>query len=73
MVFEKLGAGGQTELGQVAQQPTGEVQAVVDVEAAVELRVVHQPLPPDRRAWLLEVDAHHDAEVVRQAVGLGLE
>ena len=42
-------------------------QARVHVARAVEVRVVDQALPADRRARLLEVDAHRDAEVVARA------
>jgi hypothetical protein len=34
------------------------------------VRVVDHALPARRRAWLLEVDAHRDAEVVTQLGGL---
>ena len=45
---------------QLPRQP----QALVDVERVVDVRVVNQALPADRRAWLLEVGAHHDEQVV---------
>ena len=38
-----------------------------DPAALVEIRIVDEPLPADRRARLLEVDAHHDLERVRGA------
>jgi len=43
-----------------------DAQAVVDAEAAVEVRVVDQALPADGGARLLEVHAHHDLEVALQ-------
>ena len=49
------------------QQLAREAQALVDAEAAVEVRVVDQALPADGRARLLEVDAHDDAQRVRTA------
>src|SRR3989449_8133966 len=42
-------------------------------EAAVEPRVVDEPLPPDRRARLLEVHAHDETEVRGVGVGERLE
>ena len=45
-------------------------EALVDCEAAVEVRVVDEPLPTDRGARLLEVDTHDDGERVRQLSAL---
>ncbi len=42
----------------------GQPQALVDVEAAVEVRIVDQALPADGGARLLEIDPHHDLEAV---------
>jgi hypothetical protein len=70
---EELGAGGQAHVGEVEQQPAGDAQALVDVEGAVEVRVVDEALPADGGARLLEVDAHDDQEVVAMAVVLFLE
>ena len=39
------------------------------LKLAVERRVVDQALPADRRARLLEVDAHHDEQVVAEVLG----
>ena len=64
---EELAAGRQPELDQVEQQPPRQPQPLVDREAAVQVRVVDQPLPADGGARLLEVDAHHDAADRRPA------
>ncbi len=45
------------------------LQTGVDVAGAVEVRIVDQALPADRRARLLEVHAHHDQQVGGQALG----
>ena len=66
---EELAASGQAQRKHVQQQLPREVQPLVDGEAAVEVGVVDQPLPADRRAGLLEVDAHDDAKVGRQLGG----
>src|SRR6059036_1291552 len=62
-----------SEPEQVEQEPTREAEALVDGEGAVEVRIVEEPLPADRRARLLEVDAHHDAEVAAELVGHRLQ
>ena len=49
------------------------VEAGGDVARAVQVRVVDQPLPADRRARLLEVGAHDDHELVARGVGDALE
>ena len=69
--IEELTPRRHTQLCQRQQQLTGGVQPIVDGEAAIHVRIVDQALPADRGAGLLEVDAHHDDEVVSQAVGLG--
>ena len=53
----------------VARQP----QALVDVEAAVEIGIVDQALPADRGARLLEIDPHHDLEPVGEPFAQGGE
>jgi len=68
---EELAGGGKPQLDQVEQQPARQPQALVDGERIVQARVVDQSLPPDRGARLLEVDAHHDAQVRIQPGGLG--
>jgi cobaltochelatase CobN len=50
-----------------------QAQALVHVEGLVEARVVDEALPAHRRARLLEVHAHHDGEVVLQALALFLQ
>jgi hypothetical protein len=53
---EELAAGGQSQLEEIEKELPRQPQSFVDGEGAVEVRVVDQPLPPDRRARLLEVD-----------------
>src|SRR5438309_4303569 len=67
--IEELRARGKAELDQVEQEPAGEAEALVDGEGAVEVRIVDESLPADRRARLLEVDAHHETEVAAELVG----
>ena len=60
---EELAAGRHAEFGDVGEQFARDAQAAVDLEAAVEIGIVDEALPADRRAGLLEVDAHHDLEI----------
>ncbi len=63
---EELAGDREPEIEDLAQQAARGVKALVDVAAAVQVRVVDEALPADRRARLLEVDAHRHAEVVAQ-------
>jgi hypothetical protein len=59
--IERLGRGGDLDLREVQQQLAREPDALLDLERVVHVGVVDEPLPADRRARLLEVDAHqHD-------------
>lgn len=49
---------------QVDEELPAHAEALIDVEAVVDVRVVDQALPPDRGAGLLEVRAHHDQQLV---------
>ena len=70
---EEFGAGGQAEIVDRGKHVAGEPQAPVDVEAAVEVGIVDQPLPSDRGARLLEIDPHHDLEAVGELFAQGGE
>jgi len=70
---QELGAGRQAELVHLQQKPTGELEAGVDLEGAVEVRVVDQPLPADGGPRFLEIDPHHDVQVGRELVAHRLE
>jgi hypothetical protein len=61
---EKFVAGRKAQLVELHQELARQAQSLVDVEAAVEIRVVDQPFPPDGGARLLEIDAHDDHEVL---------
>ena len=62
--IEELGARRKSELVDVEQEAPRAAQALVDGEAVVEIGVVDQPLPTHGGARLLEVDPHHDEQVV---------
>lgn len=54
---------------QVQKQLPAHSQPLVDLVAFVDVRIVDQALPANSRAWLLEVGAHNDAEVIFELVG----
>jgi hypothetical protein len=60
---EELSARGDARFREVEQQLAGKPQSLVDLEAAVEVRVIDQSLPADRGARLLEVDPHDHHQV----------
>ena len=70
---EEFGAGRHAEIVHRGEQIAGKPQALVDVEAAVEIGIVDQSLPADDRARLLEIDAHHDLEPVGEMLAQGGE
>ena len=70
---EKLGRARQAQLVDFEQQAARQAQSFVDAKAVVETRVVDQPFPANRRARLLEVDAHDDQEILLEARHLCLQ
>ena len=70
---EKFGAGGDTHLGEVEEEVTSFAEAIVDAEGLVEVGVVDEALPAEGGARLLEVDAHDDAEILREFGDSGFE
>src|ERR1022692_3288213 len=60
---EELSSGRHSHLRQIEQQAPGQPQAVIDLVRLVEVGIVDQSLPPDGGAGLLEVNAHHDAQL----------
>ena len=70
---EKFAACRHAQAVDVHQQLPRDAQAFVDAEGLVEVGVVDQPLPAHRGARLLEVHPHHDFELSRVLVALGLQ
>src|SRR5690606_6237359 len=60
---EKLASGGQTKLINLNEKLTRGAQAFIDIEAAVQGRVIDQTFPTDSSAWLFEVHAHDDFQL----------
>uniref|UniRef100_A0A914XQ04 Uncharacterized protein n=1 Tax=Panagrolaimus superbus TaxID=310955 RepID=A0A914XQ04_9BILA len=71
--IEELDTGRQAELVDVAQQAAGDAQALVDPEAAVQVRIIDQALPAHRGARLLEVHAHDDFQFAGQRIAQRLQ
>ena len=71
--IEELRSRRQAEIVHGGQHAAGKMQALVDVKAAIKIRIVDQSLPTDRRAWLLEIDAHDDFETVGKPIAQGGE
>ncbi len=67
--IEKLGGSGQPQLVDVEQQLAREPHAVVDVVAAIQMGIEHQPLPAHSGAGLLEIGAHHYLQPILIGVG----
>ena len=65
---EELTSCGDAEVGDIAQQPTCNPQAAIDVKAAVETGIIDQPLPADGRARLFEIDTHDDLQSIVEPV-----
>ena len=62
--IQHLAGNGHALGGEVDEQLPAQAQALVDLEAVVNIRVVDQALPPNRCARLLEVGAHHDQQLI---------
>jgi len=57
---EKFGSRRNSKLCQIDEQPPRRAQPFVDVERAVEMRIVDQPLPTHGSARLFEIDTHQN-------------
>ena len=54
----------QTQPDHLQHQTPGQLQPGSHIPAAIQLRVVHQPLPADRGAGLLDVGTHHQQQLI---------
>ena len=64
-----LGGGGHPQFQDIQQQAPADVQALLELEGVIQVRVVDQPFPAHRSARLLEIDAHHDVQRIVQLRG----
>ncbi len=71
--IEEFNAGRQAQLVDVAQQAARHAQPLVDVEAAIQVRIVDQALPTHRGAGLFEVHAHDDFQLIGVGIAQRLE
>ena len=70
---EKLAAGRQAERVDLHEQFAGDAEPLVDPKRAVDVGIVDEPLPADRRPRLLKVDPHHDLEVCSEPLPLAAQ
>jgi len=70
---ERLGRRREAQLGEVQQQLTSPVQALLDVEGVIKMGIVDQPLPANGGPRLLEVDPHDDEQGIRNLVAQRLQ
>lgn len=63
----------ESHSSKIKEELAGYSQALVDLEGLVNVRIVDQTLPADSRAWLLEVGAHDNDEVIGELLGEGLK
>ena len=64
--LQKLRGRRQTLVKHAKQRAAGQQQALPDIAAAVDIRIVDQTLPTDRGARLLEIHAHDDQQLAIQ-------
>ena len=50
---EKLRSDGDAKAGKITQELASKAETLVDLEGAVEVRVIDETLPSDGRAWFL--------------------
>lgn len=70
---EHLRGNGHARGCEVNVELAGDAEALVDLVALIDIRVVDQTLPADCSPGLLEVGAHNDEDVVLELVGERLE
>ncbi len=71
--IEEFGGGWHAQFVDIDQQFARQFQPFVDIETAIEARVIDQPFPADDGARLLEIGAHHDAEALFILLAQGVE
>jgi hypothetical protein len=65
---EKFSRGGHALFIDGKEKATGGANAVLDIVASVQVRIVDQPFPSDRCARFFEINAHHDKQFVLHLV-----
>src|SRR5690606_24544466 len=66
---ERFGGGRQAHFGQVQQQLAADVQAVLELEGVIQVRVVDKAFPADGGARSFEVPAHDQVQRVGHVLG----
>ncbi len=60
--IQELAGNGDTHRSDVVEKLSGGLQAVVDSKRAIDIRVIDEPFPSNRRTRLFEISAHEDQE-----------
>ena len=66
--LQKFRGSGQALIQYAEQSLARQQQALLDVVAAVDIRIVDQALPPDGGTWLFEVHAHDDKQLLAELI-----
>ena len=62
--IKKLSGRGKPHLRQFLKQFPGLAKSLVDSKTVVNVRIIDQPLPPNRGAGFFEIHTHEDAQVL---------
>ena len=62
--LQKLRGRWQPHSGDFDQELSGEPQTRGHIKGIVEVRVVDEPFPANRGAWLFEIDTHHNQQPI---------
>ena len=66
--IEILNRGWKPHFRDIENQAAGDSETVIDAVGAIKIRVIDKPLPANRGTGLLEVDAHQDFKIRREAL-----
>lgn len=70
---EHLGGNRHALVGKVGKELSRDAETLVDLERVIDIGIIDESLPANSRSGLLEVGAHHDAQVIGELVGELLE
>src|SRR5262245_57201630 len=65
---KELTARRDAALRDIVQQPPRDPEAAVNIEAAIQTGIIDEPLPADRSARLLEINAHDDLQMSAELI-----
>ncbi len=71
--IQELTPGRHPHVGQIEQQAARRAQPLVNLKLAVQIRIVNQPFPANRRAGFLKIHPHDNAQPRRQTLHMRFE